>query len=95
MLGQTRRRSTFRSRSTAPPNTASTAFDGMLYGRMIAPPTRDRRDGKIRQRHCRQAGKGYIKAVVVNDHQDHDRLGGCVAKTYGEAIRAAELIKVD
>jgi isoquinoline 1-oxidoreductase beta subunit len=74
-----------------------THIDGMVYGRMITPPTRYGATVKsVNDAEAKAKVKGYMQAVVVND-PTKTTTGWVVvvAKTYGEAIRAADLIKVD
>ena len=74
-----------------------THIDGMVYGRIVTPPTRFGATVKsVDDSAAKAQVPGFIKAVVVDD-PTKTTTGWvvAVAKTYGEAITAADLLKVD
>ncbi|HXT09827.1 MAG TPA: molybdopterin cofactor-binding domain-containing protein [Roseiarcus sp.] len=72
-----------------------TILPGMVYGRVITPPTRYGATVKSVDDSAAKAVKGFIKAVVVED-PTKTTTGWVVvvAKTYVDAINATELVKV-
>jgi isoquinoline 1-oxidoreductase beta subunit len=73
-----------------------THIPGMVYGRIVTPPTRAGASVKsVDETEAKSKVPGFIKAVTVED-PTKTTFGWvvAVAKTYGEAIRAADLIKV-
>jgi isoquinoline 1-oxidoreductase len=74
-----------------------TQLDGMVYGRVVTPPSRYGATVKsVDDSAAKAKVPGFIKAVVVDD-PTKTTTGWvvAVAKTYGEAITAAALLKVD
>ena len=74
-----------------------THIDGMVYGRIVTPPTRFGATVKsVDDSAAKSQVPGFIQAVVVED-PTKTTTGWvvAVAKTYGEAITAADLLKVD
>ena len=74
-----------------------TRLDGMLYGRIVTPPTRAGASVKsVDDSAAKEKVKGFVKAVTVED-PTKTTFGWvvAVAKTYGEAITAANLLKVE
>jgi isoquinoline 1-oxidoreductase len=74
-----------------------THLPGMVYGRIVTPPTRAGASVKsVDESEAKAKVPGFIKAVTVED-PTKTTFGWvvAVAKTYGEAIRAADLIKVE
>ena len=74
-----------------------THLDGMVYGRVVTPPTRFGATVKsVDDSAAKSQVPGFIKAVVVED-PTKTTTGWvvAVAKTYGEAITAADSLKVD
>jgi isoquinoline 1-oxidoreductase len=74
-----------------------TMLPGMVYGRVVTPPTRFGATVKsVDDSVAKAQVKGFIKAVVVED-PTKTTTGWvvAVAKTYGEAINAANALKVE
>jgi isoquinoline 1-oxidoreductase len=74
-----------------------THLPGMVYGRIVTPPTRAGSSVKsVDESEAKAKVPGFIKAVTVED-PTKTTFGWvvAVAKTYGEAIRAADLLKID
>jgi isoquinoline 1-oxidoreductase len=74
-----------------------TRLDGMVYGRPVTPPVRYGATVKsVDDSDAKAKVKGFIKAVVVDDPtKTTSGWVVAVAKTYGEAITAANLLKID
>jgi isoquinoline 1-oxidoreductase subunit beta len=74
-----------------------THIDDMVYGRVVTPPTRFGATVKsVDDADAKAKVPGFIKAVVVDDAtKTTSGWVVAVAKTYGEAITAANLLKVD
>jgi isoquinoline 1-oxidoreductase beta subunit len=74
-----------------------THIDGMVYGRIVTPPIRYGATVKsVNDADAKAKVPGFMQAVVITDPTT-TTTGWvvAVAKTYGEAIRAADLLKVD
>jgi isoquinoline 1-oxidoreductase len=74
-----------------------TMLPGMVYGRVVTPPTRYGATVKsVDDSAAKARVKGFVKAVVVED-PTKTTTGWvvAVAKTYGEAITAADLLEID
>jgi isoquinoline 1-oxidoreductase beta subunit len=74
-----------------------TMLPNMVYGRPVTPPTRFGATVKsVDDSAAKAKVKGFIKAVVVDDPtQSTSGWVVAVAKTYGEAITAANLLKIE
>jgi len=69
----------------------------MVYGRIVTPPTRyGAKVTKVDDCDAKAKVPGFIQAVTVEDGtQTTTGWVVAVAKTYGEAIKAAGLLKID